>query len=443
MFIEMATKAPWDLFFLIALFGGLGGLLFSFVSQESYGIKIPFMGWLDGRRKHDDEVALRLIRRQRDDREDTTAPSSAGEKADEVLSNSCDSPSTHQFSARRRVFDMGFFGHFFAGALSAMVVIALALPFTKLDLSPLFLESESNRTASNDREGPTSLEDEVFRKLIEQQSISAARAYLLYDLESREKLLHERQSYFEALLYVMAFSTIGGFAGLNLVSGLSRKLNEELRKQLKTVSDKSEQGDAQLAEAIKKALKEAQKGDENLNERLVKAQEELKRHKLESALARSREAIAAGFYHQALERAEESLQIEDTVTGRGLKAVALKRMGRVREALEITEGTLENLDPSEAELSLLLWNRGCYKALLGGYSVEDIGSDIKRAVDMNEDLVISLIAPPEAKDFEKDLEEYILKSKKFNDIVQLDVWRKTFSDKLKEGEEPNQGPPIV
>ncbi len=134
-------------------------------------------------------------------------------------------------------------------------------------------------------------------------------------------------------------------------------------------------------------------------ERLLKeAKMEAKEAKVEAESARRQadRATAMGYTLQAVQldrkkepkealaMAELALESDPSYANAyGEKARALKRLGRVEEALSVVEEGLKK-DPDKAAL---LYNRACYKALLGRFSNPDeVLAGLKRAFEINPEL---------------------------------------------------------
>jgi tetratricopeptide (TPR) repeat protein len=90
--------------------------------------------------------------------------------------------------------------------------------------------------------------------------------------------------------------------------------------------------------------------------------------------------INKGLYvEEALEVLKSALDSDPTYTGAWVeKGRALKKLGRVKEALDAVDQALK-IDPKKVEA---LYNRACYLALLGG-DVGSIADDLKKSFELS------------------------------------------------------------
>ncbi len=161
----------------------------------------------------------------------------------------------------------------------------------------------------------------------------------------------------KSTLFLISLSAIGGFAGYRMLTSLANKMLAKLEERADDLDERTrslETSKAQLEEKTS-ALQES---NVVLEAKLLEAQADL--HVSE---ARFQDALSLldDFFKRV---ATVSIPSEVLASAHKTKGRALKRVGRVREALAAADEGLELPGVPPRARSSLLYNKACYTALL-------------------------------------------------------------------------------
>lgn len=284
---------------IIMASGAAGGFIYALAAQETHKLRLPF--------------CYKKIK--------------AGDTRD---------PKLQVGDPRPVEVETAFLGHMVIGGCAAFVVVAITIKMFGMDLTPMLEHLAQSDLDSAAHQAP--VESNLLQASLAPPNVITQKVVELY-------------------IYLVGLGILGGFSGLQIISGLSRKMIKELEKK--------------VDENIGALTAQVRKDENNLAET-----------RIDQDLTNARQKIDEGRAKEALQDCNNVIALKPSARAYGIKARALRAIGRTDKAIDCLKKGLKLPEESREVRGVLYFNLACYRHL-NKESIESVQHELDKAIELN------------------------------------------------------------